>query len=881
MKKASARAVKGKAAGKASKRKPRSYKGRYLSEISFPLGGIGTGCIGLAGNGRLVDWEIYNRPNKGSINGFSHFAIKAEGDKGLLDARVLQGDLNPPYSGTPSGFGFGPMRECMAGLPHFRQVEFIGEYPFAEIVFGEKKFPGAVRMRAFNPFIPLKERDSGIPAAFFEIEVRNTTKKSMAYTIAGTITNLLPANALNTVEKKGRYTILHCSSDSLHPDDINFGNLSLATDSESTSFQQYWYKGSWFDSLEIYWRDLCDPGKFRNRVCPPDRAQFYNHGVLAAHLALRPGKTGRARFVISWSFPNCEAYWDPTAAERAREAGIPPRWKNYYATIWKDSRESALYALGNWDRLHAETLLFKESLYRSGIPAEALEAVSANLSTLKTPTVMRLQGGTLYGWEGCFGNAGCCEGSCTHVWNYCQALPFLFPRLERSMRDADFAYNQQADGGMPFRLQLPLGLHHPGGRSCADGLFGGVMKVYRDWKICGDTAWLRRLWPAVKRCVAFAWDSSNPDKWDPARTGVLQGRQHHTLDMELFGPNSWLTGFYLGALKAASEMADALGELETAAMYLRLFMKGREWVNAKLFNGECYHQLINLRDRSIPEAFGALDDYWDEEHGEIKYQIGQGSGIDQVLAQWHANLYGLGEIFDPAQTKRALRSLFKYNFKKSMRDFFNPCRIYCLNDEKGLVVCDWPDHVERPAIPLPYAQETQNGYEYAAAAHMIQNGLVKEGMTVVKAVRDRYDGEKRNPWNEFECGSNYARSMASYSLLNAFSGFCFDMVKGMIGFDPVILKGKAFSCFWSLDCGWGEYMLQRPGIAEIRVHRGTLRLKVLRYPFMSGMKVRRVSCDNKSLAFTQRGAEIELAKETLIKEGQVLCVQAAGRSRRP
>ena len=71
---------------------------------------------------------------------------------------------------------------------------------------------------------------------------------------------------------------------------------------------------------------------------------------------------------------------------------------------------------------------------------------------------MRLEDGTFYGFEGCHCTCGCCEGSCTHVWNYAQALPFLFPRLARSMREVDFAYNQTSTGGMPFRLQLPLGL---------------------------------------------------------------------------------------------------------------------------------------------------------------------------------------------------------------------------------------------------------------------------------------------------------------------------------------------------------------------------------------------------------------------------------------
>ena len=152
------------------------YTGRKTGQISFPLGGIGTGSIGLAGNGRLVDWEIMNRPSKGSLNGFSHFAVRAEREGKVLDARVLQGDLQPPYVGRlglggHGGFGYGPRRETMAGVPHFQKVTFRGEFPLAELEFDGGRFPGRARMRAFNPLVPLQADDSGLPAAFFEIEI--------------------------------------------------------------------------------------------------------------------------------------------------------------------------------------------------------------------------------------------------------------------------------------------------------------------------------------------------------------------------------------------------------------------------------------------------------------------------------------------------------------------------------------------------------------------------------------------------------------------------------------------------------------------------------------------------------------------------------------
>lgn len=877
------------------------YRGAKTNQISFPLGGIGSGCIGLAGNGRLIDWEIYNRPNKGSVNGFSHFAIRVEKNATVIDARVLHGDLHPPYQGELGGtrfnsFGRGPRREYLTGLPHFSEVSFRGEYPLADLDFvdGRRPFPGAVQLRAFNPLIPLNDKDSSIPAAFFEFTVTNTTDEALTYTLVGVLNNPLPANNLNTVAQHAWGHALELRSDSLDESSLQYGNLTLATDAAQhgaqVSHQQYWYRGAWFDSLEVYWNDLNRPGPLSNRVYPAEQAGDHNEGALAAQVSLAPGESKRLRFVISWSFPNCENYWKPPQssvielADFHAERDVPaPTWKNYYATVWPDSLASAQYALTEWERLATATQAYHDALFGSTLPAAALDAVAANISILKSPTVLRLEDGTFYGWEGCHPAAGCCEGSCTHVWNYAQALPFLFPQLERSMRTADYRNNLRVDGGLAFRLQLPIGIGQWGFRACADGQFGGVLKTYRDWKISGDTEWLRSIWPLVKRSLEYAWHPHNEDHWDPDKTGVLWGRQHHTLDMELFGPNAWLTGMYLGALKAGAEMAGYLGESESAAEYRAIFARGQAWVDAELFNGEYYIQRIDLKDKSIVEAFAkdevliqggnTLSAYWNDEHKEIKYQMAEGSSIDQLLGQWHASLYGLGDIFDPAQVRQANAAIFKYNFVPVMGDVYNPCRIYCLNDEGGLVICAWPapngHPVQKPLIPAPYAQEAWPGTEYAAASHMILTGLVDEGMRVVDEVRRRFDGERRNPWNEFECGSNYARSMSSYALLNAFSGFEFDLVHHRIGFNPVRTNDGDFHCFWSLGSGWGAVEVTADAVV-LRLLGGYLDVAELHLPFLRRRAIQSANVGAATVSVTLNDDTVQLAVLTRVAEGQSL-----------
>jgi Predicted bile acid beta-glucosidase len=804
------------------------YTGAETNEISFPLGGIGTGSIGLAGNGRLLDWEIFNRPNKGSDNGWSHIAVKAERGGKLIDARILNGDVNAGFTGQyGKGYGHGLANSTMAGFPHFEKSAFKGPFPIAEMNFSDAKFPANVSLTAFNPFIPLNDKDSGIPAAFFHIHLENNTDSDIDYSVAMTVRNPF-GSCRNDFVKLGTSSAIKFTQTGLSADDPGYGDLTLAADTsgaKSVSCQQYWYRGGWSDSLETYWRNFTEQSELKNRTY--ESVGGWEHATLCVKLAAKAFQTADVKFVLSWNMPNNVNYWNPYEVD-----GKNLTWKNYYATMFADSSASAAYAIENWDRLFHDTAVFREALSSMTMPEPVIDAVSSTMSVIKTATVLRFEDGTFYGWEGMNQNHGSCEGTCTHVWNYAYAMPFLFPALERTIRDSDFKYNRDENGRMQFRMQLPLGSRQGGWRACVDGQMGGVIKAYREWKISGDSEWLKKNWAGIKASLEYAWHENNFDGWDRDKDGVLEGRQHHTLDMELFGPSSWLEGFYLAALKAGAEMASYLGETESAAEYMRLFESGKKWSDENLFNGEYFIQKIDLNDKSILEKYtehgSAVDTYWNDEAGEIKYQIGDGSEIDQLCAQWHANIVGLGEIFDNANVKTALKNMYKNNFKSSMRDFYNPFRIYCVNGESGAVICDYPDGAKKPAIPIPYCQECMHGFEYQLGALMVSEGMIDEGLAIVKSVRGRYNGENRNPWNEIECGNNYARSMASFSLIPILSGFKFDMVKGEIEFAPIINK-ENFKSIWSLDSGWGTFEINGKS-AKITVKQGSLTVNSIKLP---------------------------------------------------
>ena len=214
------------------------YSGSKTSKISFPLGGIGTGSVGLGGNGRLLDWEIHNRPAKGSLNGYSHFAVKAEKPDGtLLDARVLNGDFTEDYSGQYGmNFGHGMPGGTMAGFPHFAAHSFEGKFPTAEITFDDDHFPGRAKLFAFNPMIPLNDRDSSIPAAFFEILIENGSAEPLDFTAAFSVRNPNPAS-VNAYFENYRLRGVKLGRKEVADDDPEKCDLTIATSDLSGSVQ--------------------------------------------------------------------------------------------------------------------------------------------------------------------------------------------------------------------------------------------------------------------------------------------------------------------------------------------------------------------------------------------------------------------------------------------------------------------------------------------------------------------------------------------------------------------------------------------------------------------------------------------------------------------
>ena len=706
----------------------------------------------------------------------------------------------------------------------------------------DDRLPLSASITGWSPFIPNDDVSSGLPCAVVEYTFTNRSDQPVEFEFSYHLSHLAVGQAGNAethnavieggAEAKGGGIYF---TNEAPPTRDDFGSAALYVLGQSPKVKALWFQGGWFDAISVLWQEV-STGNFQ-----PNRAETVhrgdrNGGSVLIEGALAPGESVTYPVIIAWHFSNrsqtcggVEA--DPAAAascgpDCACEPEVAlPAWSPFYAGQWPDARAAALHVAEHYDALRSRTLAFTDALFSSTLPETALDAIASNLAILKSPTVLRQKNGNVWGWEGCFVNAGCCHGSCTHVWNYAQSLPHLFPALERTLREQELTRSMDERGHINFRSALPDGPTPHDYHAASDGQLGGILKLYRDYQICGDLLWLTSLYPAAKQsldyCIAV---------WDPDRRGLLFEPHHNTYDIEFWGPDGMCSSVYIGALSALALLARALGDADEAAPYEALAAKGAALMDSTLFNGEYYQQNVTwdgLRDRSLLERIESEEGGNDETTVLLraegpKYQYGTGCLSDGIIGGWMASIYGVPTPLDPAHIRSTLSAIVRHNFRADLFDHACLQRPgYALGHEAGLVLCTWPGG-DKLTLPFPYSDEIWTGIEYQVASHLIEEGMVDDGLLLVDAVRGRYEGRTRNPFNEYECGNYYARAMASYALLGSLSGFRYSAAEKTLWFGPK-LPADPFRSFFSTASGFGTITLT-PARLNIDLLEGTLPL---------------------------------------------------------
>ena len=790
------------------------YDQDHLLNIGLPLGGIGTGTVSLGGRGELRDWEIMNVPGKGYStvvmgNDAPFFAIYTRDARGKSKTKALLGPLYDSEYQHMEGRSVNHH-----GLPRFRNASFSATYPFGMVHLSDKGMPVRVRVLGYNPLVPGDADASGIPMAILQYEVENLTEDELQVSIAGSIRNFIgkdgrevqldwkgdqiPIGAQdnrNSFREDEQVQGIFMYSEGVEKNHPAWGTMALTTpadDSKRISWRTSSIPNAWSHGVLDFWDDFSADGSLSEKEESADQDPMAS---LAVSKTLQAGEKEVFTFYLSWHFPNRQTWGSWSAAPETRVG-------NYYTTRYKDAWEVLEQEVARIPDLTEKTLDFVNAMMLSSYPDVVKEAALFNLSTLRSQTVFRTEDGKMFGWEGTMDRFGSCYGSCTHVWNYEQATAFLFGELAKSMREVEFGHATHESGLMSFRVNLPLEQARNSPIAAADGQMGTIMKFYREWQLSGDQAFLEKHWEQVKAALAFSWVKGG---WDADQDGLMEGVQHNTMDIEYFGPNPQMQFWYLGALKSAEQMALAMEDQEFASKCRKLYKQGSVLTDSMIFNGEYYYQrLVPVKSRE-DIAFGLTANMGSRELENPDYQLMNGCLVDQLVGQYMAHILDLGYLADKENIRSALKSVYQYNRRDDMSDHFNNMRSYALGDEKALLMASWP-HGGRPIIPFPYWSEVMTGFEYTAGVGMLYEGMEKEGLDVIGNIRARYNGSKRNPFDEAECGHHYARAMASWSSVLALSGFHYSGVEKRIRFTD-----RPGNYFWSNGSAWGTCEIQSSG----------------------------------------------------------------------
>ena len=775
----------------------------------LPLGGIGTGSVGLAADGGLRQWQLHNVGNHTADLPGSFFALRVSRWEPPLDEiRVLQAAAPATPTDTPlvTDDRVPPwQRELLRSWPGMRDVSFRSLYPAGEVRFADPDVPLDVTVQAVNPLVPLDVDASSVPAVLLTVRLRNRDDYPLHGAFGAALQNAVgwdgrsPLDGVrgagyggntNRVVRGAGWTAAVLENAGLAEDDPGAGQFVLAADDERTSVL----------------RQFRTPAEFRAFLASLTRDEPLRHGShgyagasgpgetwcagLAVPFRLEPGAERVVRIALTWHLPNRYVDFDQFGPP-APEWGRSRFWLgNHYATRFADAQDVFARVRSEWDDLHERTRGWLDTLAGSALTDDERLHLAAQAVPLRTPSCFRAADGRFFGFEGVLGastvmwagdTGGSCPLNCTHVWNYAQAAARFWPELERSMRDTEFDVMQAPEGYIPHRVIVPTYLRQLwdvpiGGpdEPALDGMLGTVLKSYREVRGGAGVAWLRHRWPALVRLLEHI-----RAKWADD-DGVLTGVQPSTHDIDLTGTNTFQGTLWLAALRAAARMAQLVGDDTVAAWCDDLGERASAAYDRELWTGEYYRQVLRSGDSA-------------------EFQWESGCLADQLIGQWWAHLLDLGHLLPAEHVRTALRSVVRHNLRDGFEDFEQPYRTFADGDDAGVLMCTWP-HGGRPDVPTRYCDEVWTGSEYQLAAHCRMEGLHDEADAVLAAVWARYDGRRRNPYNEIECGDHYVRAMAGWSVLDALTGFREDAVAATVSFGAAPRSGPLP---FLASTGWG------------------------------------------------------------------------------
>lgn len=769
---------------------PVTYQGEYLTGLDFPVGAVGGSVIRMNGKAERQWWQIFNNFEERAGSGIvpnSFFALRAKTNEATV-IKVLQTSSLGAFSAMDS-------------------LSFQGEFPFGWYSFADDELPVDVTLEAYNPLIPMDLKNSAIPCGIFSIKVKNPSSTKVEIDLLATQQNAVGFTGYDTITGPNNR---QCSGYGQNKNTIVSGNgkTSLQMTGPTGSMQLSGYTGemsysaAWKDLSSLY-NDFADNGKLTGEksASSPEVGKTVD-GALATGFKLNPGEEKTITFVLSWYFPKGTFGRSDIPEWYFIEGG------SMYENWWKNADEVDNYVAEKLDYLDKTTRLYHKTLYSSTLPRYVLDRISSNLCVLKAPTSFWTKDGYFGIWEST-SNMEVWFGNCKHVIHYAQGHARVFPELGRILRKQDLN-TLTREGFLPNRAGE--------WNDAMDGHFGSILGVYREHLLSDSKEFLSSAWPRTKKAMDFAIST-----YDKDRDGMMSGSYHNTLDCHSSGTSPWIGSLYIAALKASAQMALLMGKKELSLEYRNLSNIAAKNQNRELWSEELGYYIAR------------------PEHLPGTRLMDKACGLDMLLGQWWANQLNLGRIYPLERSLSGLNAIYRINrFTEDGNP--RPYRDFLGNGDTGWQMFVHPDEV--PENSIHYYCETMTGFEYAAAATMIQHGMVDQGLEIVKEISKRYDGRFRgpdevtaasnatvfgsgSPFGEDECGDFYARAMSSWSVLLALQGYIYDGPEQTIGFKPEITPENHAS-FFTTSTAWGLFSQtqnQTVQTAELAVKFGSAQIK--------------------------------------------------------
>ncbi len=828
------------------------YKSKNeLQYIGMPVGGIMAGGVYLGGDGRLWLWDIFNEKKEGvdpKIVAYQRTTTHNPYVRSRDGANYVEPSANirPLQQGFIIKIEYGD-KIIYKTLEEkdWDEIAFEATYPVGVVHYTDKNLPVKLTLKAYSPFIPLNADDSGLPATILSFSAKNTGSQSINISILGYLENKTSIRTgdgmfcrrQNEVLKAGGFPAILESTQILKKNDKE---LDKKPDFGTMCISVLDPKAKYFCDLDIenpVWA-------FQQKESEKQTKSFRESliGAVQTDINLAANASGEADFIISWYFPNLKV------DNAIKDTGA------YYQNKFASALDVAKYVGNNFNRLSSTTLKWMSTWQNTTLPQWFMERTFLTVNTLATTNCYRFNSGRFWAWEG----IGACPGTCTHVWQYAQAMGHLFPELERDCRErTDLNIAMQNDGGIIFRAEMES-------RPAIDGQAGSVLRCYREHQMSSNDEFLKRNWTQIKKAIQFILNQ------DKNGDGMEDTPMENTLDAVWDGEIAWIVGLCISSVKAGQEMATEMGDMEFAKVCADYVQKGSKNMDKYLFNGEYY---IHRPDK---------------EKGRAQLGSYNTCHIDQVMGQSWAYQVGLGRIQDAKKTRSALQSLWKYNYTPNVGPYIETHqggRPYALPGEGGLIMNTNPKNEAKPygdnvTWQMGYFHECMTGFEYQVAAHMIAEGMTDEGLVLIRSIHDRYNAAKRNPFNEIECSDHYARAMASYGAFITACGFEYHGPKGYMRFAPKWNQTHFKAPFTAAE-GWGTYTQNQTDknmTCTLQPQYGKVELKTFSVEAPAGKKYKsvQVKVGNQEIKAQIKQSEqnitITFNDRINIKEGETLSI---------